>query len=440
MADAGVAARRVCEQMIEEGRVEVNGEVITRLPVFVDPREDQIEVDGRPLERPAGSGSGRKLYIILNKPERTLTTASDEPGLERRTVLDLVDHPSKPRLFAVGRLGWDETGLVLLTNDGELANRLSHPRYGVAKTYLAIVKGDVNEADLHRLGKQMFKLQRLEARHAGRNHGAKVEMSIFKREPGKTTLRVTMKEGKNRYVADVLQAAGFPVRKVAAVSIGPLQLRGLSVGSWRELDRDEIRMLRDACKEQSKAQAAESGSSPAAHGSTPAAFASEGDLPSRPRAPRPNRSRGTSGTARGFGGTNPGARRAGMVQGGPGGTGPARVPRGPSSVASSRPVRSGRSDRSGDAGRPTRGVQAGRPSGPREGFRNNRRTDGATARPTSRPSRTGSERPTGGARPVNRVRPPMKSKGSGPRPNRGSGRGPAGGAGRARGRGHEGDG
>lgn len=234
--------------MIEEGRVEVNGELVRKLPAFVDPRTDQIVVDGRPITRPVGAGA-RKHYIILNKPERTLTTASDEPGMERRTVLDLIDHPAKPRLFAVGRLGWDETGLVLLTNDGELANRLTHPRYGVAKTYLAVVKGDVNEADLHRMTRQMFKLQRLASRQVGRLRSARVEMSVFKREPGKTTLRVVMKEGKNRYVADVLGTAGFPVRKVAAVSIGPLQLRGLSVGSWRELDRDEVRVLRNSCKE-----------------------------------------------------------------------------------------------------------------------------------------------------------------------------------------------
>lgn len=169
--------------------------------------------------------------------------------MERRTVLDLIDHPAKPRLFPVGRLGWDETGLVLLTNDGELANRLTHPRFGVAKTYLAIVKGDVNETDLRRMTKEMFKLQRLASRQAGRLRSARVELSIFKKDPGKTTLRVTMKEGKNRYVADVLGQAGFPVRKVAAVSIGPLQLRGLPLGAWRELERDEVKMLRQACKE-----------------------------------------------------------------------------------------------------------------------------------------------------------------------------------------------
>lgn len=248
LADAGVAARRACEKLIEEGRVEVNGEVVQTIPAFVDPRKDRITVDGKPIGRPIGEG-GRRMYILLNKPERVLTTSADEPGLERTTVADLVDHPSKPRLFPVGRLGWDETGLVLLTNDGELANRLSHPRYGIPKTYLAVVKGDVADQDLQRLGKQMFKLQRLASRREGRARGAHVEMSVFKREPGKTTLKVVMREGKNRFVADVLRSAGFPVRKVAAVAIGPLQLRGLTVGSWRELGRDEVKALRNACRE-----------------------------------------------------------------------------------------------------------------------------------------------------------------------------------------------
>lgn len=253
MADAGVASRRVCERLIEEGRVEVNGAVVTVLPVFVDLGIDSISVDGKPVST-GGSRGVRRHYILLHKPEKVLTTAADEPGLDRRTVTDLVNHPSNPRLFPVGRLGWDETGLVLLTNDGELANRLSHPRYGIPKTYLAIVKGDVSDEDLHRLGRRMFKLQRLSSRQAGRPRGAHVEMSVYKREPGKTTLRVVMREGKNRYVAEVLGLAGFPVRKIAAVAIGPLQLKGLPIGSWRELTRDEVKSLRAACHEGATAE------------------------------------------------------------------------------------------------------------------------------------------------------------------------------------------
>src|SRR5690606_13551855 len=144
MADAGVASRRACEELIARGAVEVNGEVVTELPIFVDPREDRILVEGRPL--PKRGGGDRNIYIMLNKPERTLTTVTDErefggEGGGRRTVMDLVDHPARARLFPVGRLDYATRGLVLLTNDGELANKLTHPRYGVHKTYEAVVKG-----------------------------------------------------------------------------------------------------------------------------------------------------------------------------------------------------------------------------------------------------------------------------------------------------------
>jgi len=128
MADAGVAARRVCEQLIEEGKVRVNGRVTKKLPVFVDPQEDRIEVSGRLIQPPA-----RHVYIMLNKPERVLVAAADEPGLERTKVTDLVRHALAPRLFPVGRLEWDAQGLVLLTNDGAFAQRLTHPRYSVPK-------------------------------------------------------------------------------------------------------------------------------------------------------------------------------------------------------------------------------------------------------------------------------------------------------------------
>jgi 23S rRNA pseudouridine2605 synthase len=184
LADAGVAARRRCEQLIEEGRVEVNGEVRSSLPVFVDPTRDLITVDGKAIARQPSRGV-RFTYIVMHKPPRTLCTSADEPEIGRVTVLDLVDHPAKSRLFPVGRLGWNESGLVLLTNDGEMANRLSHPRYGVPKVYLAAVKGDVREGDLKNLTKEMYKLQRLESRRSGRvgtaGRGSHVEVEIANR-------------------------------------------------------------------------------------------------------------------------------------------------------------------------------------------------------------------------------------------------------------------
>jgi len=261
MADAGVASRRVCEEMIEEGRVEVNGEVVTALPVFVDPARDRVVVDGRPLPRqrdgragPAGAAT-RRLYIMLNKPGRTLTTTHDEAG--RRTVLDLVQHPSGARLYPVGRLGFETTGLVLLTNDGELANRLMHARYGVPKTYRAEVKGNVDESALHRLEREAFRSERWarkkEAQQAApvapegpKPPSGRVRMSIIKREAGRTVLEITLAEGRNRQVERVLGEAGWPVKKLACTAVGPVTLVGVAPGEWRELDRDEVRALRKA--------------------------------------------------------------------------------------------------------------------------------------------------------------------------------------------------
>jgi pseudouridine synthase len=241
MADAGVAARRACEVMIEEGRVEVNGRRVRTLPVFVDPRRDRIAVDGRPLRPPE-----RPVYIVLNKPPRTLSTARDEPGAERRTVLDLVDHPSRARLFPVGRLDYDTVGLILLTNDGEMANRLTHPRYGVEKTYHAVVRGALDEEAAARLERGMFLAERREGRTVGATRASHVGLRVKHRDRDRTVLEITLREGQNRQVRRMLAKAGYPVKKLTRIALGPLRLKGLAVGEWRELTAREVGMLRSA--------------------------------------------------------------------------------------------------------------------------------------------------------------------------------------------------
>ncbi|MCC6677809.1 MAG: rRNA pseudouridine synthase [Phycisphaerales bacterium] len=249
LADAGVAARRVCEQLIEEGRVEVNGRVITRLPVFVDPHQDKITVDGRPLRPPE-----RRLYVMLHKPTRTLSTATDQPGSDRRTVTQLVDHPAGARLFPVGRLDYDATGLMLLTNDGELANRLTHPRYGLPQVYQAVIKGEPDEAILAKLeGSAVIaerKRRRREDKEAGRIteevRGSKVELRVAKREAGRSVVQIRLVEGPNREIRHLLAKIGCPVKKLTRLAIGPLRLSGLPLGGWRELERSEIQALRRA--------------------------------------------------------------------------------------------------------------------------------------------------------------------------------------------------
>ena len=239
LSQAGVASRRACEALIEEGRVEVNGRVVTTLPVFVDVSSDRITVDGKVV-----STSDRKLYVMLNKPARTVTTAHDEPGLDRRTVVDLVEHPSGIRLFPVGRLDYETMGLLLLTNDGEMANALTHPRYGLAKTYRAIVRGRLADADIESIERGIYLADRKQGRSTGASRTARVHVEIIKRDRDRTIVEITLKEGRNRQVRRMLASIGYPIKKLERVAIGPLRLKGIARGAWRELSRDELRTLR----------------------------------------------------------------------------------------------------------------------------------------------------------------------------------------------------
>ena len=241
MADAGIASRRDCERMIEEGLVEVNGTLVADLPAWVDPEKDRVVVEGRPLPPRA-----RPIYILLNKPTRTLTSARDEPGADRRTVLDLVDHPGAGQLFPVGRLDFDTTGLLLLTNDGDLANRLTHPRYGVPKVYRALVKGKVDLDSIGTLEEGVKLTDRKDGRTVGASKTGPVEVAIVHREADKTVVEVTIREGRNRQVRRMLAALGFPVKKLERIAMGPLRLKGVQRGFWRELTRVEVQALKRA--------------------------------------------------------------------------------------------------------------------------------------------------------------------------------------------------
>jgi 23S rRNA pseudouridine2605 synthase len=256
LADAGVAARRACEEMIEAGRVAVNGEVVRRLPVFVDPRTDQVSVDGRPVRAPA-----RHVYVMLNKPADTLVTGADEPGLARRTVMHLVDHPAAPRLYPVGRLDFASTGLVLLTNDGELANRLTHPRFGVTKTYHITVRSGIDASALAAIGAKLRAAPEGEARRGPRGPmGRAPDLSIVRQDSSKAVIEVTLREAQNRRLRDVLKHLGMPVRRLERVAIGPVRLAGLAPGRWRELTRDEVRLLRSAGRAAARGQTRAGGS------------------------------------------------------------------------------------------------------------------------------------------------------------------------------------
>lgn len=241
LADAGIASRRACEALIAQGHVRVNSSLVTTLPVFVDPATDRIEVDGR-LVRP----SSQLVTVMLNKPTRTLSTARDDQIVQRRTIVQLVDHPAAARLFPVGRLDYDTTGLILLTNDGELANRLTHPRFGVVKTYQALVRGRLDDADLSRLERGIFLAERRAGRTVGAVRAAHVGITIARRDRDTTLLEITLGEGRNRQVRRMLAAVGCPVKRLERIAMGPVRLSGLARGQWRELTHKELTALRRA--------------------------------------------------------------------------------------------------------------------------------------------------------------------------------------------------
>jgi 23S rRNA pseudouridine2605 synthase len=210
----------VCEELIEDGRVTVDGEV-AELGRRVDAKSQRIEVDGVPV-----SADPDLVYYLLNKPAGVVTTAKDTHG--RPTVVDLV--PDEPRVFSVGRLDADTEGLLLLTNDGDLAHRLTHPSFGIEKEYLAEVEGRPSAADVRRLRRGV----ELED---GPTAPAKVTLVDI------TMLRITIHEGRNRQVRRMCEAIGHPVIRLVRTRIGPLVDRRLRPGEWRTLTTDEIRHL-----------------------------------------------------------------------------------------------------------------------------------------------------------------------------------------------------
>jgi pseudouridine synthase len=261
LADAGIASRRACEQMIEQGRVRVNGQLVTALPAWVDPHADRIEVDGQIVP-----GSGKKTrdktgpprhyYVMLNKPRHVISTTRDTHG--RKDVTDLVQLPAAPgkkppRLFPVGRLDADSTGLMLLTNDGDLANRLTHPRYGVPKQYRVSVRGRVSDQDIEQLKQGLYLAQEGPRGKTGKK--ARItELTKIGHQRGKdgeerTELMVTLREGQNREIRRLLARLGHKARRLHRVSIGPLKLKGVAVGEWRMLTIKEVGMLRKAAGE-----------------------------------------------------------------------------------------------------------------------------------------------------------------------------------------------
>jgi 23S rRNA pseudouridine2605 synthase len=226
LARAGVASRRAAEDFIRAGRVVVNGQVVTEMGVKVDPDKDVIKVDGRKVKVKAATQT-----VMLHKPSGYVCTTRDPQG--RRVVTELLG-PRADRLYPVGRLDYDATGLLLFTNDGELAYRLTHPSYSVPRTYRVTVHGEVSRETLRQLA-------------AGVDLDGRIvypEVGVTKREPEKTVLEITVHEGRYHLIKRLMEQVGHPVMKLKRIAFGPLRLEGLPRGTVRELTGRELQALK----------------------------------------------------------------------------------------------------------------------------------------------------------------------------------------------------
>ncbi|MFH1380715.1 MAG: pseudouridine synthase [Candidatus Omnitrophota bacterium] len=228
LAKADISSRRKAVELIEHGHVEVNGEMVKEKGFRVDILTDDIRLDGKRI-----IFSEKKYYYMLNKPTDVLSTASDDRG--RKTVLDLVVQQSNARLYPVGRLDKDTTGLLLLTNDGELTYRLTHPKFEIDRVYEAKIKGLLEPEDIRRL-----------------EDGIEVDGEVVRAERivvknknvNSMTLKVTLREGRKRQVRNMFKAIGYTVVELSRISYGPLTLNRVEEGEWRALTDDELIKLK----------------------------------------------------------------------------------------------------------------------------------------------------------------------------------------------------
>ena len=274
LSQAGIASRRASEQLMLDGRVSVNGATVRELGTKADAAHDDIRVDGRRVK------AAQHRYLLLNKPRGYVTTRSDPQ--KRPTVIDLL-RGVREYVYPVGRLDFDSEGLLLLTNDGDLAARLTHPRHGVARVYEARVLGVPDAHDLDRLARglvidgrrtdpaevrvlasSLHPSARVYARARAAKPATTLSPSRSERD-GETLLEITVREGRNRQVRKMCDAIGHPVRHLKRVAIGPLRDGKLTLGHWRDLAPEEVRRLRAAtdapAREKEKRQHGDHGNS-----------------------------------------------------------------------------------------------------------------------------------------------------------------------------------
>lgn len=231
MAECGLASRRKCEEYVINGEVKVNGEVVTDLSTQVS-YSDTVTVSGKKV-----SPVSKHVYLILNKPKGCVTTVSDDRG--RKTVIDIVkaDYPDT-RLFPVGRLDYDTEGLLILTTDGDLCNRLTHPSSEIEKMYVAKIEGTVSENDLAKVRKGV----EIDGRMTGKS---RARLIAYDNKTNISTVEITIKEGMNREVRRIFESIGKNVAFLKRVAIGDLRLRGVNRGSYRKLTKEEVEYLKN---------------------------------------------------------------------------------------------------------------------------------------------------------------------------------------------------
>jgi 23S rRNA pseudouridine2605 synthase len=235
MAQAGLGSRRENEKLIEAGRVRVNGRT-AQLGDKADPEKDQVEVNGRLLK--LRGNQDKFIYVAINKPKGVISSLDDEMEQGRRTVRDLVPLPG--HIYPVGRLDKQSMGLILMTNDGDLAHKLTHPRYGHEKTYRVTVEGKIDEETLNQWRQGI----RLDDRKTG-----PAKIKILNQGPNFTLLEIIMREGRKRQIRRVANILGFPVTHLVREKIGPLNLGNLKPGEWRHLTRGEVSALKTAVQD-----------------------------------------------------------------------------------------------------------------------------------------------------------------------------------------------
>jgi len=228
LSEQGVASRRAVEEMILEGRITVNARAVTELPCFVEPEGDEIRVDGRRVSR----RTAEKVYFLLNKPRGVVCTQRDPEGRPR--AADLIP-PIGKRVYCVGRLDSESTGLIVLTNDGELTQLVTHPRYGVSKTYVVEIDGRLGAEEVAQLKRGMYV-------DGKRTRGAGVK--VLRSSPRQSLLEIQLTEGRNREIRRLLARLGHKVRRLKRTAVGPITDRGLKIGHYRLLTGGEVAKLK----------------------------------------------------------------------------------------------------------------------------------------------------------------------------------------------------